>query len=295
MRIRKILILLLIFISSFIFVGCDFTFNLDYFNTDTVTTISTLPLPVNGTITFENDDYFDFPIYVSPTYSLNNIDMYNDILNQTKEHIRHTNISVLTTIYDMRFATPFSTEKKEYIMGTTSGSGFVFMEKDNYYYFITNYHVINPNEYNARYEIMTYGDFEYSKADLVACDEDLDLAVLKFEKNEREDVEILDIYSRLYYKNNVGELVLAIGNPLGLTNNVTFGLFKSMEEIKNSDFLVIYHTAAINEGSSGGALVDVDGKLIGVNTWGMDTADEYSFSIPNYIVYIFLVNKGVID
>jgi S1-C subfamily serine protease len=68
-----------------------------------------------------------------------------------------------------------------------------------------------------------------------------------------------------------------------------------MESISNADFQIIYHTAAIHEGSSGGALVDVDGNLLGLNTWGLDTSDEYSFAVPNYIIYMFLINNGVIE
>jgi len=121
------------------------------------------------------------------------------------------------------------------------------------------------------------------------------LAVLKFSINERTDVLVIDIFERLYYQFIPGELVLAVGNPSSLNNNVTFGEFKSMEMLKDVNFKVIYHDANIANGSSGGALVDVDGNLLGVNTWGLEDSDEFSFAIPNYIVYMFLINNGILD
>lgn len=190
---------------------------------------------------------------------------------------------------------PWSDETTLVEVGVSTGSGFIFMEDDSYYYAITNNHVVDPETYEPEYYISAYNDESFSEASVVARDADLDLAVVKFLKNERTDVEIIDIYERLYYKYNVGELVLAVGNPLDVVNNVTFGEFKSMQTISNVDFEVIYHDAQINEGSSGGALVDVDGNLIGVNTWGLDSTEVYSFAIPNYIVYMFLINYGILS
>ncbi|HRY78506.1 MAG TPA: trypsin-like serine protease, partial [Candidatus Izemoplasmatales bacterium] len=55
---------------------------------------------------------------------------------------------------------------------------------------------------------------------------------------------------------------------------------------------VIQHSATIDNGSSGGALVDVDGILVGINTWGSETDPLKSFAIPIYLVYVFLYNNG---
>jgi S1-C subfamily serine protease len=68
-----------------------------------------------------------------------------------------------------------------------------------------------------------------------------------------------------------------------------------MQSLDDVSFKVIYHDASIARGSSGGALVDIDGNLIGVNTWGLQNSDEFSFAIPNYIVYTFLINSGVLE
>lgn len=294
MKIKKLFILAFMVITSTFLIGCDFI----YFNTTSATSaveLSTLPQTVDGTITFLDEDYLAFPTYVSDTYSITNVDEYNEVLLNTKELIRHANIQIQTTLIEERYPFPWSDTLKEYIVGSSSGSGFVFMEKDGYYYFLTNYHVINPLEYQAEYMIKTYGQLVSEAATLVVGIEDFDLAVLRFPVGDKEDITILDIYKRLYYKFNVGELVMAVGNPLGVINNVTFGQFNSMEEIDNAFYSVMYHDASIKEGSSGGALVDVDGNLLGINTWGIDTSDEYSFAIPNYIIYTFLVNYGVLD
>ena len=294
MRIKRIFLLMFLMLASTLLVGCD-AFIFTSSTTVSEYNLTTLPIPDNGTITFVDEDYADFPVYISPTYSIKNIDDYNDVLLETKEYIRHANITVQTTLYEMRYPYPWSETLKEYVVGSSSGSGFVFMQQDGYFYAITNFHVVNPSEYSARYNIRTYGDVYSSEAELIAYSEDYDLAVLKFETLDRDDVTIIDIYKRLYYKFNVGEMVLAVGNPLGVTNNVTFGTYNGLESIDNTDFKVIYHDASIREGSSGGALVDVDGNLLGVNTWGIDSMDDYSFAVPNYIVYIFLINNGVLE
>jgi len=295
MKTKRFLILFFILITTFALVSCDFLITFGPID-EKDNTLSTLPVPVNGTITFDDSDYTSMPIYVSDTYSITDIDDYNDVLFATQEHIRHANIEVLTTLTEDRFTLPWSDEKTTVEVGVTSGSGFVFMADDDYFYAITNFHVIDPGDYDATYEIKAFGDEDFNSATLIAYDSDIDLAVLRFAIDSRTDIEIIDIYERLYYRFNPGEMVIAVGNPYQLFNNVTFGEFKSMESIENVDYKVVYHDAYINEGSSGGALVDVDGNLIGVNTWGIESVDETaSFSIPNYIVYMFLINHGVID
>jgi len=295
MKIKKIVILLTILLTTFVLSGCDYIFTFNPIN-KTSETISTLPIPVNGTLTYEETDYSSFPVYLSDTYSLTDIDEYNDVLLATQDHVRHANIEVLTTLTEDRYTLPWSDEKTTFQIGQTSGSGFVFMVDDFYFYAITNFHVVDPEEYDATYEIKAYGDADFNDATLIAYDSDIDLAVLRFAIDGRQEIELLDIYERLYYRFTVGELVIAVGNPYQLFNNVTFGEFINMENIQNVDYKVIYHNAYINEGSSGGALVDVDGNLIGVNTWGIESDDEIdSFSIPNYIVYMFLVNQGILD
>lgn len=295
MKFKKALILGLFVLLSISITSCDTWFNLDFYEETEIYNTTTIPELVNGTVSFDANEYINFPIYESDTYSITNVDDYNDVLLNTQDYVRHANIEIETILYEERSTFPWSDETSMVEVGTSSGSGFIFMEDDDYYYAITNNHVVDPEEYEPEYLIKTYSDEEFGEAILVARDEDLDLAVIKFLKNERTDIVLIDISERLFYQYNSGELVLAVGNPLDVVNNVSFGEFKSMETISNVDFDVIYHDAQINEGSSGGALVDVDGNLLGVNTWGLDSTDVYAFAIPNYIVYMFLINYGILS
>ncbi|MCF7923869.1 MAG: serine protease [Candidatus Izimaplasma sp.] len=229
------------------------------------------------------DEYNRLPIYISPTYDLEDIDTYNDILIFTKEHIIRSNVSITNKI------------SKAFTYETKNGSGFVFLEDDTHYYAITNYHVIDSDDHVSTYEIRTFEDSEYQSATLIASNQSLDLAVLKFLKNNREEVELINITSRLDYRFKNDELVFAIGNPLTLANNVSFGKFKRVTQIENVDYIVIEHSAEIYNGSSGGALVDVDGNLIGVNTWGLEDDASVSFAIPNFVVYNFLLSEEILD
>jgi S1-C subfamily serine protease len=285
---KKFIAFISILIVMFFLVSCDY-FVLPVVTTSERTTV--LPTKINGTITFEDSEYQELAIYHSDTYDLVDIDAYNDILLETKDHIRHANILVNMVLYSQSL--PWSTETNRNVI--SSGSGVIFLADDEYYYALTNYHVIDQEELTLVLEIKAFGDTEFVSAEIVTFDENIDLAVIKFAIGERTDITIIDIYERLYYQFNPGEIVLAVGNPSSVTNNVTFGEFKTMETLNDVNYKVIYHDASISNGSSGGALVDIDGNLLGINTWGLEDSDEYSFAIPNYIVYIFLINNGILD
>ncbi len=289
---KKALLLITLIFSVAFLGGCEY---ITFRQATTTQVITTLPTKVNGTITFNDIDYQNLPLYQSATYSITNINTYNDIILDTKDFIRHSNIQIVTTLYEERYPFPWSPSKEEFLVGSSSGSGFVFLEDESFYYALTNFHVINPEGNLARYEIMTFSDDDFSTAEVIAYDEVYDLAVVKFLKNDREDITLIDIFERLYFQFTPGELVFAVGNPGTITNNVTFGEFKNMQSLEDVEFKVIYHDATIARGSSGGALVDIDGNLLGVNTWGLQNSDEYSFAVPNYIVYTFLINNGILD
>ena len=295
MKLRKFLLLLLLFILMPVLISCDDLWTFGLTTTTQIETTSTLPTLVNGTITYENSDYANFPIYASDTYELTDILEYNDVLFATQDLIRHANVEIQSTLYEEVQIIPWSTETERRDVGISSGSGFIFMEDVEYYYAITNYHVIDPEEYLADYALKTFGDDTFGECEIVVSDPDIDLAVVKFLKGDRTDITMININERLYYQYNVGELVMAVGNPMDVDDIVTFGEYISLESIQNVDYEVIYHNAQVDEGSSGGALVDVDGNLIGVNTWGLNSYEINSFAIPNYIVYMFLINNGILE
>jgi Do/DeqQ family serine protease len=127
---------------------------------------------------------------------------------------------------------------------------------------VTNYHVINGMQ-QIRVVLNDRREFD---ARIILADERSDIAVLQLEGvNER--LPVLNIDDR--EEQQVGDLVLAIGNPFGVGQTVTNGIISALNRTETgiSDSGSFIQTdAAINPGNSGGALVDMDGDLIGINT-----------------------------
>lgn len=161
-----------------------------------------------------------------------------------------------------------------------SGSGVVF-SKDGY--IVTNNHVIKDAD-----EITVIAGKRSYPAELVGRDPSTDLAVIKINSDElpvisKGDSELVD----------VGEWVLAVGNPFNLTSTVTAGIVSAKGRninILRDKFPIesfIQTDAAINPGNSGGALVNAKGELIGINTAILSRTGSYAgygFAIPVNIV-----------
>ncbi|MGL4322631.1 MAG: DegQ family serine endoprotease [Beijerinckiaceae bacterium] len=131
------------------------------------------------------------------------------------------------------------------------GSGFV----------VTNFHVIE-NMTEVKVALADRREFE---ADIVLRDPRTDLAVLKLKANEKFNALELGDPDAM----QVGDIVLAIGNPFGVGQTVTQGIVSALArtQVGVSDYQFFIQTdAAINPGNSGGALVDMQGRLIGINT-----------------------------
>nr|WP_083926829.1 trypsin-like peptidase domain-containing protein [Nocardiopsis valliformis] len=142
-----------------------------------------------------------------------------------------------------------------------SGSGFV-IDGD---YVVTNEHVSTPLEEDGI--IIEYSDGKFSLATVIGSDPTSDLAVLELE--DPNDVEPLEFGNS--DEAVVGDEVIAIGAPLGLAGTVTQGIISAMDRPVSSDegqsqFFAIQTDAAINPGNSGGPLVDIQGRVIGVNS-----------------------------
>jgi serine protease Do len=143
------------------------------------------------------------------------------------------------------------------------GSGVIIDPKNGV--IITNDHVIR----NASLITITLNDGRRLKAKLIGSDADTDIAVLKVDAQNLKSLPLGDSD-----KSEVGDFVVAIGNPFGLNSygnsqSATFGIISAM---KRSDLNIegienfIQTDAAINPGNSGGALVNAKGELIGINT-----------------------------
>ena len=155
-----------------------------------------------------------------------------------------------------RFNSLFNDRTSQY--KTSLGSG-VILSSDGY--ILTNQHVIGGKTLKMTIEL--YDGQKYT-AQLIGIDEGTDLAVLKIKGNGIlfPSIEIEDSD-----KVNVGDIVLAIGNPYGLGQSVSMGIVSATgRELDNPYSNYIQTDASINKGNSGGALIDSTGRLIGINT-----------------------------
>ena len=156
------------------------------------------------------------------------------------------------------------------------GSGFII---DRSGYILTNAHVID----NAARIVVRLNSGEEFPAQLVGTDELTDLAVLKIEAGRNLDALKLADSSRV----RVGDWVLAVGSPFGLSRTVTAGIVSQVnrETPDGSAFQRFIQTdAAINRGNSGGPLVNLDGEVIGINSQIATTTGDYNgvgFALPS--------------
>lgn len=155
----------------------------------------------------------------------------------------------------------------------TLGSGVIV---DSSGLILTNNHVIN----SADKILVLLNDGRYTAAELLGVDKNNDLAVLKINLDNLTAVEIGNSNQA-----RVGDVVLAIGNPLGVGQSVSQGIISATRRWNlgiNSAENFIQTDAAINPGNSGGALIDVYGRLIGINTAALDetTSVGISFAVP---------------
>jgi len=129
---------------------------------------------------------------------------------------------------------------------------------------VTNYHVIRGGEESE--VTVALNDGREFPAEIILKDEKTDLAVLRL---DGEGAEFPSIEFANSDSLEVGDLVLAIGDPFGVGQTVTSGIVSALARTKVgfSDYQFFIQTdAAINPGNSGGALVDMDGRLVGINT-----------------------------
>ena len=173
---------------------------------------------------------------------------------------------------------------------TASGSGIIISEDG---YILTNNHVISSttssNSDNSYYQISEaskltvtlFNDSTEYEAKIIGKDEQTDLAVIKIEKTGLSKAEFADSDSI-----KVGEFAMAVGNPIGMQSSVTCGIVSAVNrQVTDSDgkqYTLIQTDAAINSGNSGGALVNSEGKVIGINTLKLSGTgiEGMGFAIP---------------
>lgn len=151
--------------------------------------------------------------------------------------------------------------------GGGTGSGSIYKSSATSSYIITNNHVVNTSGAAATIKVELSNGDQYP-ATIVGQDSGYDIAVLKIQMGNLPAVTIGDST-----KVSVGDPVLAIGSPLGLASTVTSGIVSALNRPVSTGTVdaqsyvdAIQTDAAINPGNSGGALIDAQGRIIGVNS-----------------------------
>ena len=162
------------------------------------------------------------------------------------------------------------------------------------YYAITNEHVIN-GIINFQYRVFLgdqIGNKDYQTTNITVIEKnsELDLAVIRFTSPIYID------YATVKNSNDLkkGQIVLAVGTPMNLDffNSISQGVISHPYRYTQIDEIYGYfiqHDATINPGNSGGGLFNLEGKLVGINTWKLNSDKEYvtgmGFAIPSSIIY----------
>jgi S1-C subfamily serine protease len=165
------------------------------------------------------------------------------------------------------------------------GSGIII---DNQAHILTNYHVVD----HARRLKVTLNDGKTFNAKVIGTDKLTDLAVLQIENhanNNNNNNNVFDFIPSIELGDSdslrVGQIVLAIGNPFGLTGGptVTTGIISSLNrniEFEEGILELVQTDAAINPGNSGGPLVNTNGEVIAINTAKIPYAHGIGFAVP---------------
>jgi serine protease Do len=172
-----------------------------------------------------------------------------------------------------------------------TGSAVIYEYTDNYYYAITNNHVI---ESATTIEVF-FNESDFAVAELVGTDPESDLAVLRFQTNRLVYVAPIAPYASV----RAGQIIIAIGSPSGFNyfNSVTMGMisgtdrFVGISDSTGDGFRDVFqkmlqHDAAINPGNSGGPIFNLRGEIAGINTLKLvdNTIEGMGFSIPVDII-----------
>lgn len=157
-----------------------------------------------------------------------------------------------------------------------SGSGIMIGEKG---YILTNNHVASGGVYySVRIED---DDYEYNTDEVIKYNPVLDLAIIRIQRR----LNPINVYngSRKLVR---GQKVVAIGSPLGLFNSVSDGIISGFRKIDNVD--MIQFTAPISHGSSGGAVLNMQGEVIGISTAGIDSGQNINLAMGYECINAFI-------
>lgn len=193
-------------------------------------------------------------------------------------HVKNVSYMVARSNPLLEFFYGYKGDQQQAQVGTGSG---VIISEDGY--IVTNNHVIK----DASEIEITLNNKKSYKAKLIGTDSKMDIALLKIDATEKLPYTTFGDSDHI----KIGEWVLAVGNPYNLTSTVTAGIVsakaRNLGPVAQSDIQSFIQTdAAVNPGNSGGALVNTNGELIGINTMISSMTGSYvgySFAVPSNI------------
>lgn len=157
-----------------------------------------------------------------------------------------------------------------------SGSGIMIGRKG---YILTNFHVVHDGAYfTVRIE---NDETDYNTDEVIKYNSNNDLAVIRIDR----ELQPLPVYhgSKELVR---GQKVVAIGSPLGLFNSVSDGIISGMRDFRDMD--MIQFTAPISSGSSGGALLNMYGEVIGISTAGIESGQNINLAVSYHYINLFI-------
>ena len=202
---------------------------------------------------------------------------FTDAAEMASHQVVHVkNVSYRTVSNPMmEFMYGYKGGQQQQQIGTGSG---VIISEDGY--IVTNNHVINE----AQDIEITLNNRKTYKAKLIGTDSKMDIALLKVEADEKLPYAVFADSDQV----KVGEWVLAVGNPYNLNSTVTAGIVSAKARNLDSGGIqsFLQTDAVVNPGNSGGALVNTNGELVGINTMISSNTGSYvgySFAVPSNI------------
>ena len=255
--------------------------------------------------------------------------IYNDLPAGAQEFGYNSNVAGLSTPNTTSMLTQLFSEVENSVVqvtasvnatdpyGSSLGSGFVF---DRNGHIVTNYHVVGVSA-NTDDILVTFQDGSVFNANLIASDPFSDISVLRIENIS--EAKLLPLPFGNSSQLRIGEQVVAIGNPFGLSGTMTWGIISGLGRLipssasqpspneqpsipspspspspppslspaqRSSSFFIpdiIQTDAAVNPGNSGGPLLDLEGKVVGMNTAIFSNTGAYSgigFAVPSNII-----------
>lgn len=238
-----------------------------------------------------SSDDSDSSNYSSTTTSNGYVDQvslttYSDTAVYAANKILPSIVGIEVTYTISSSSTMFGSSSGASSTATATGSGIIISEDG---YILTNNHIVSSSSTDSYYSVSEassvtvtlFDDETIYDATIIGMDEETDLAVIKIEATDLVVAEFADSDSI-----KVGEFAMAVGNPLGMDSTITCGVVSALNrevtDENGNTYTLIQTDAAINSGNSGGALVNSEGQVIGINSLKIsgDGVEGMGFAIP---------------